>query len=561
MPAEAVAVHQCNGETQPRSGSVCGQAIPKDRATPLPIPDPTWSDCSQAVLFLDSDTRIAFVNPSAEHILEEVGRECTGRRISALLDRRRRSRAMAALRKGLSGRVVCTDLHLRRATGGTLELSVAGTPVFSRGGEVLGLLLIGSDRTRTRPRETEERLGELTQVMKASHSILSHTSLPTKLEQIVRSAITVLHANRCAVYLRNRQTGELECVLAKGLSWEYVRFVLDNVNRLPGRTLIDHPGPLVVEDLQKIPAIAKRAAAEGLHTAAFFPLRTEEALLGAIAFYHDSPHPYSAESLELGEILANQAAIAVHNAWQIEEIRQRAREVEAKNRQLEEFISIASHDLRSPLISIEGFTARFLKDYGHRLDAEGTRYLNRIEENTRYMYALIQSLLDLSQAASGREPVERLALDEIVAEVLRHLEAALDERRAAVEVRPLPVLRGNRIRLQQIFTNLLDNAIKYAHPRRPLRIEIGYEAPDLYVRDNGLGIPPSRLQAIFQSLYRLHDVACDGLGMGLSIVKRAVEGQGGNVWAESDGHSGSTFYLRFPSANVIRGEATQELGP
>jgi PAS domain S-box-containing protein len=388
-------------------------------------------------------------------------------------------------------------------------------------------------------------------LMKASENILSQKSLSTTLEAIVDEAVRILHADRCAIYLRNRQTGRLDCALARGLSSSYVRAVIEKIEHLPGGKLLAQPRPIVISDITEVEAIREMAAREGIRTVAIFPLETGDELLGGITFYHDETQTYSEADLEIGQLFGHQVAIAVQNAWHFEEAERRACEVEAKNRELEEFVSIASHDLRSPLISIEGFVSRFLHSYGEELDEEGRRYLRRVSENTHYMYTLIQSLLDLSRASSQVEPPQECDLNEVVAEVVRNLEPAIAERHGQVEIRALPRLLADRVRIRQVFANLLDNAVKYAHPERRLRIEVGYDPPDLYVRDNGVGIPSNKREAVFYSLCRLHEVSCDGLGMGLSIVKKIVERHGGSVWVESDGCSGSTFFLRFTPKSIL----------
>ncbi len=393
-------------------------------------------------------------------------------------------------------------------------------------------------------------------LMKGAQNILSKKSLTSTLEAIVDEAVRILRADRCAIFLRSAGPAQLECALARGLSPAYIRFVIERICDLPGRALLARSGPIVIPEMAEVDMAREIAAREGVRSAAVFPLETGGELLGGIAFYHNSRRTYTQEDLEIGQLLSHQVAIAVQNARHFEEAEKRAHEVETKNQELEEFVSIASHDLRAPLISIEGFASRLLQMYGDRLDDEGRRFLQRIVENTRYMYALTQSLLNLSLASRHSGPPAECDLNEIVGEVVRNLQSALNDSGAEMVIRPLPGIIGDPVGIRQMFANLIDNAVKFVHPRRMPKIEVGYDPPDLFVRDNGVGIPADKQDAIFRSMYRLHEVSCDGLGMGLSIVRKIMERHGGRVWVESDGRTGSTFRMRFPKDSIVSGNAT-----
>jgi PAS domain S-box-containing protein len=233
-------------------------------------------------------------------------------------------------------------------------------------------------------------------------------------------------------------------------------------------------------------------------------------------------------------------------------------ELEIKNAELERFTYTVSHDLKSPLITIQGFLGYLEQDAQagniEQMKSDMARIVNAAEK----MEQLLSELLELSRIGRAMNPPEEVSLDELAREAVRLVEARLVKRGVKVEIVPdLPVVYGDRTRLREVLENLLDNAIKYMGGQPEPRIEIG-ERQDgadaervFYVRDNGMGIEPRYHQKIF-GLFEKLDPKSEGTGVGLAIVKRIVEAHGGRIWVESEGEGcGSTFCFTLP-----RGGAT-----
>jgi len=226
-------------------------------------------------------------------------------------------------------------------------------------------------------------------------------------------------------------------------------------------------------------------------------------------------------------------------------------ELEAKNRELDSFVYNVSHDLRSPLISVQGFSARLLEHYGGQLDGRGRLYLERIQANAEHMAQLISDLLELSRIGRVVGPPEDVPLREMVDQLVQEMEPRLEDRWVEIEIAPdLPIVRGDRRRLEQVMANLLSNAVKFMGQQPRPRVEVGwYDAGDahvIYVRDNGIGIDPRHHHRIFEIFQRLEEVETEGTGVGLAIVKRIVEHHGGRIWVESQQGQGATFYFSLP---------------
>ena len=225
-------------------------------------------------------------------------------------------------------------------------------------------------------------------------------------------------------------------------------------------------------------------------------------------------------------------------------------DLEAKNRELESFVYTVSHDLRAPLVSIDGFSSVLQKEFYDQLGQQGQHYLDRIQANVSHMDALIGHLLALSRIGRVVGPIEEIDVSGLLAEIQQELALRLEEAGAEFVVQePLPTIRADRDRIRQVFTNLIDNAIKFRSQERPLRIEVGGLEEDgfyrFHVADNGTGIAPQYHELIFAPFRQL-DPQTEGVGMGLALVKKIVEHHGGRVGVESEEGKGATFYFTLP---------------
>lgn len=233
------------------------------------------------------------------------------------------------------------------------------------------------------------------------------------------------------------------------------------------------------------------------------------------------------------------------------ELRTANDELQQSNRELDDFAYIASHDLKEPLRGIHNYSMFLLEDYADKLDADGKAKLETLLRLTRRMEVLIDSLLQYSRLGRIDLTLEEVDLNELVAEVLENLDVNLKaERVEVITPRELPRVLGDRVQLGEIFHNLIVNGVKYNDSERK-RIEIGYREeqdgrpPELYVRDNGIGIPDKHYDAIFRIFKRLHarDKYGGGTGAGLTIVKKIVERHNGSIRVESAPGEGTTFYF------------------
>ncbi len=232
-------------------------------------------------------------------------------------------------------------------------------------------------------------------------------------------------------------------------------------------------------------------------------------------------------------------------------------ELHQSNKELDDFAYIASHDLKEPLRGIHNFSSFLIEDYAEKLDDEGRSKLETLMRLTKRMETLIDSLLQFSRLGRVDLAVARVDLGEIVSGILDSLAISLRQEGVEVRVpRPLPVVRADRVRVGEIFHNLIVNAMKYNDKPRKW-IEIGWDEngagpPVFHVRDNGIGIPEKHREAVFRIFKRLHgrEKFGGGTGAGLTIVKKIVERHHGRIWLESSAGQGTTFYFTLQEGDV-----------
>jgi len=224
------------------------------------------------------------------------------------------------------------------------------------------------------------------------------------------------------------------------------------------------------------------------------------------------------------------------------------------NTELNNFVRVVSHDLKSPIIAIEGFSSRLLKHYEDKLGERGGRYIAEIKASAHRMEALVFDLLELSKTGQSICEFEDVSSLEIVDNVISALEDRLREKKVELVIADnLPAICCDPKRIYQVFENLLVNAIKFTRANEASRIEIGYEDKgnfhQFYVRDNGIGIDPKNHQKIFQAFQRVKETEDqEGTGLGLAIVDRIVKNHQGQVWVESEKGKGATFYFTLHKA-------------
>jgi PAS domain S-box-containing protein len=252
-----------------------------------------------------------------------------------------------------------------------------------------------------------------------------------------------------------------------------------------------------------------------------------------------------------------------------ERLKRFAMQLEQSNAELQNFASVASHDLQEPLRKIQAFGDRLRAKCLEQLGENGRDYLERMQNAASRMQILIQDLLKLSRITSRAQAFVPCDLQQLVVDVLTDLEVAMEEADAHVEVAPLPVVEGDPVQLRQLFQNLIANALKFRKPGVPPKVRIsaevriaserlipgaapGEEICEIAVEDNGIGFAPQFVERIFVVFQRLHSrTEFEGTGIGLAICRKITDRHGGTIVAKSTEGEGATFVVTLPVRQML----------
>jgi len=240
------------------------------------------------------------------------------------------------------------------------------------------------------------------------------------------------------------------------------------------------------------------------------------------------------------------------NIVDISERKRAEEDLHKTNEELKSFVHVVTHDLKIPIISIQGFSARLLKKYREVLEEKGAGYIHQIRNSAHRMELLVSDLLTLSVVGRVAPVLSDVPMEGIVRDVASGLQHLFSETGVRWELEtPLPTVRCDRERIYQVFENLLTNAIKFRADRADPVVRIGCreteEEHEFTVRDNGIGMDPEFREKVFEMFFRVQQVKDDGgTGLGLSIVRKIVRSHGGRVWVESEKGKGSSVTFTLP---------------
>lgn len=257
------------------------------------------------------------------------------------------------------------------------------------------------------------------------------------------------------------------------------------------------------------------------------------------------------------EVFIQLASARIALEKQVQEKALAAQELAAANLELDSFCAAVAHDLRTPLSQVLGFAQLLQMTAGGKLDANETQHLDRILSVGQHMTNMVGDFLTFARMASVPLELADVDMDALVRatvdEQLQGSQGAAVPAHIEWHIPPLPAARGDRAMLAHVWGNLISNALKYAAQSQPVRVNLfgiddGHECV-YWVTDNGVGFDISQGHRLFTAFSRLHpNSSYEGIGIGLSLVKRIVTRHGGRVWADSQPRQGATFYFSLPSA-------------
>jgi signal transduction histidine kinase len=289
----------------------------------------------------------------------------------------------------------------------------------------------------------------------------------------------------------------------------------------------------------------------------------QEKAFGVLAFVLTrAKRAFADWDIRLAQQFADLAAIAILNARLYETAQQRGEGLESRLQELERYAADMAHDLKGPARRMAELASLLQMDYKGRFDERADRYLAWIRDNGQQLMARIEEVLRLARIGAAPETIEPVDPAEVARDVLKGCAEHLERGNFAVQVAGrFPRVACNRVHLFQVLDNLVRNAVKFSAKGRAPVLEIGVQGAGreaaLFVRDNGIGIPPADRERIFEPFERLGQKEAPGTGIGLAIVKKIIELYQGRVWVETEPGEGATFFFTLPMMGEL---ATAEAG-
>ncbi len=423
------------------------------------------------------------------------------------------------------------------------------------------------NQAETAVRQSAERLEIL---HKIGHAITELRDLESVLEIILQQVLQVIPLDTLFITLYDPETQSISFPLfyEGGKRWDEPNSELkpgSNISRViqTGKSILRLVTAKELEYSQKHPQVLLGDRSQVSASFMYVPLLNKSKVIGVISAQSYALNVYTETNLRLLEGVALQAAIAIENARLYanlqNELAERLRieaerellikKLEANNAELERFTYTVSHDLRSPLVTIKGFLGMLAKDIADQHHDRVEKDMGRIASATDKMDALLSDLLELSRIGRIVNPPEEIDLVQLAQDAAENVEALLRDKNITLTIAPdLPTVPGDKVRLREVFQNLIENAAKYTGDQRSPMIEIGSRSQGekeavIFVKDNGLGIDPQYHARIFNLFEKLNPTV-EGTGIGLALVKRIIEVHGGKIWVESEGvGKGSVFYF------------------
>lgn len=252
------------------------------------------------------------------------------------------------------------------------------------------------------------------------------------------------------------------------------------------------------------------------------------------------------EQNQLEQLKQENEDILASNKVLKHQLEQYSSEADAANHELESFLYTVSHDLRSPLRSITGFSQALMNDYQNQIDDTGKDYLRRIYQAGRKMNRLIEGLVKLSSMMHQRMYIQQVDLSKMAQSIYHEYQDQISDRNISFKVNPGMSVQGDRSLLDTMLRHLMDNAIKFTSEKTDTVIEFDCfrkNGKQVYAfRDNGIGFDMTYHDQLFAVFQRQH-VQFQGTGIGLAIVKRIIQKHGGKIWAEGQENQGAVFYF------------------
>lgn len=532
---------------------------------------------ADGVMLVDGEGKVIFINPAGQQLLgaKSVGtpifRHAEVYRLRNQEGKEIDANELPAAQTLATGRPVHDKTLLIARPERSIAISMSSTPL-QEDGRTSGVVVSFRDITERRQlEEATNQQAERAQILADAGAFFSSNIDPVWVTQAIAERVAEVLGDWSAIILKSDTSREMEVaaiyhrdMASLGLAWSYIyrqplvvgEGIIGQVVATGYPSLMSNVGSAAMGVSPQANTTSYHApAAQQLASLLILPLRTRREMLGALVIAANDPERrMTDDQLPLAELLAERAALAIENSKLYTEQVDARRKVEDLSRLKDEFLSIASHELRTPVTSIKGYTqlAKTLIRENDLTTSE--EYLDIALDQIDRMSRLILELLDVSRIETGRLEIRRepIAWAAFVRDVVHRHHTAVSDRRFHVDIpENRRVITGDRDRLEQVLGNLLENAVKYSPEGSDIfvTVEDKGEQIETSVSDRGIGIPTDELGQVFERFHRGRQVSSTnygGLGLGLYITKQIVERHSGTIWVESKEGAGTTFHFSLP---------------
>ncbi len=446
-------------------------------------------------------------------------------------------------------------------TGGRRIYDYIFVPVFDERGEVEAVA--GTTRDITDRKRKEETLRFLVDLNISTQSLSAPGEIMASTARLLAEHLGV---DRCAyAEIENENIFVITGDHSKGVPSIVGRWPVGAFGSECTRCMLANV-PYVVADAEHDPRIGPENLpayqATNICAVICVPLHKDGRFTAAMAVHQTTPRVWTPDEIELVNLVVARCWDALERSQVLRSLQESEQTLEltvadrtAKLREtigeLEAFSYSIAHDLRAPLRSMQGFSDVLLSEHLNQLDAEGQGFLRRIATAAGRMDKLIQDVLNYSRIVRGESPLERVPLELLLRSIVETYPMFAPEKAEIAVEGPVPNVLGNEAMLTQVFSNLFGNAVKFVAPGVKPRIRTWCEPHEehvrIFVQDNGIGVPEDQREKIF-GIFEQADLGYGGTGIGLAIVKKAVERMGGSVGVTSKRGEGSTFWIEVPRA-------------
>lgn len=436
------------------------------------------------------------------------------------------------------------------------------------GKEVLAGIGRDISERKERERELERRASQQRVIADLGQLALETDNLDELMDEAARQVADVLDNEYCKVLDLDNESEKL--LLRQGVGWqkgvvgEATISAVEADSQAAYTLANDHP--IIVENLETEtrfsgPSLLTNHDVRSGISTIIGPIDEPWGILGT----HDTDRKtFSDEDVNFVQSVANVLAEAIERQQYQENLERLVNDLETSNERLEQFAYATSHDLQEPLRMVSSYLQLLESRYSEELDEDAEEFIAFAVDGADRMRAMIEGLLQYSRVETRGDPLEPVELENVLADTRENLQVKIEEHDAEITAEALPRVEGDKEQLQQVFQNLLSNAIEYSGEEPP-QIHVAAKRNgtkwEVSVTDNGIGINPDDQERIFEVFQRLHSrEEHPGTGIGLALCERIIERHGGEIRVESTSGEGSTFSFTLPAVEPGSEDLASKVG-